>query len=94
MTWAHLIFFALYVGLGAMMIQSWLKRRSAVEAWRRAAGGAFDRKQKRFVTDLDLDHATLPDDARALLRESRNGFLIALSALMGLLGLQLFLMGL
>jgi hypothetical protein len=92
MAWAHLLFFAAYVGLGLELLRATFKRRAALAAWRAAAGGAFDRGQHRFVTNLDLDGARLPEPARRLLKESRQSMAICGVILIALLALQLLLM--
>jgi hypothetical protein len=91
-TAAHLVFFALYLGLGIVMVQATFKRRAAIQAWRESAKGEFDPVQRRFVTDIDLDRAALPPQARKLLLESRRDIAIATGAVLVLLCVQLFLM--
>lgn len=92
MALAHLLFFALYVGLGVMFVRAALMRREAVALWRAQAGGGFDKAQSRFVTELELDGADLPAQARALLRASRKAVFAGSMALAGLLALQLWMM--
>jgi hypothetical protein len=92
MAWAHLLFFALYVGLGIEMLRALFKRRDALSAWRAAVGGDFDKGQRRFVTSLDLDHARLPKDAVRLLQQSRRTLALCSVVLVALLALQLLIM--
>jgi hypothetical protein len=90
--WVHLVFFAVYVGLGAGFVRAVFQRREAVMIWRAAVGGAFDGHQGRFATELDLDRATLPPRAQLLLRESRRVVFGCSLVLLALLALQLWMM--
>ncbi|MGE3302570.1 MAG: hypothetical protein AB7M12_05600 [Hyphomonadaceae bacterium] len=62
----------IFTGAAAAMLRAIWLRREAVSFWRASAGGKFDAGQCRFVTDLDLDRARLPANARAKLAESRK----------------------
>lgn len=95
MAWAHMILFALFAGLGVEMVRAILQRRKAIALWRDAVGGGFDAREHRFVTDLDLDRANLPPDARAMLQRSRRSLMVCLIAMAVLLAVQMIvLMGL
>ncbi len=72
-----------YAGAGAAMIRAILLRRQAIAAWRRAAGGVFDRSAHRFANELEIDRAPrLPAEARRKLFESRRVLAIGFGALL------------
>lgn len=78
----ELIIMALiYAGAGVAIIRAIFLRREAVQAWRAAIGGDFDRRQHRFATELELDRARLPPEAARKLLESRRALLAGVSAL-------------
>jgi hypothetical protein len=80
----YLIVAMIFIGAAAAMVRAVLLRREAVSAWRAAVGGKFDARQRRFVTDLDLDRARLPPAALRKLTESRRALIAG--ALVGLIG--------
>lgn len=92
MAWVHLVLFALFTGVGVEMVRAIFQRRRAIALWRSSVGGGYDARQHRFVTDLDLDRADLPPDARALLLRSRRSLLACLIAMAVLMAVQVFVM--
>ena len=92
LAWAHLLFFALYVGLGIEMLRAIFKRRSALALWRQSVGGGYDKAQRRFVTNLDLDRARLPRAADDLMQQSRRTLAVCCVVLAALLALHLLIM--
>ncbi|MBL8550698.1 MAG: hypothetical protein JNJ73_12010 [Hyphomonadaceae bacterium] len=80
---AELVILALiYAGAGVAFVRAVILRREAVAAWRQAAGGTFDKRQHKFITDLDLDRARLPPLAARKLIESRRVLVAGSAALM------------
>ncbi|MET0182218.1 MAG: hypothetical protein ABW199_04960 [Caulobacterales bacterium] len=76
-----------YAGAGAAMIRAVFLRRDAVNEWRKAVGGEFDKRAHRFATELELDRAKLPPRAALKLLQSRR----VLVAGIGALAIALFL---
>lgn len=80
-----LLLWVIYSGVGVLMLKAALDRRRAVARWRAAVGGDFDKTQRCFVTELELDRRRLPPEAERLLRLSR----VSLSFGLGMVGLAL-----
>ena len=87
-----IILACVYFGAGVAMVRAILLRQAAVRAWRASIGGQFDRKQHRFATDLDLDRAKLPPEARAKLIESRRVLLAGFGALFAAVVMNFFVL--
>ncbi|MBI1185923.1 MAG: hypothetical protein GC206_01035 [Alphaproteobacteria bacterium] len=82
----------IYAAAGLAFVQAFLLRRAAVRAWRKSIGGAFDKRQHRFATELEIDRARLPPEAQRKLMDSRRVLVAASLALAVALALNLYVM--
>jgi len=82
----------IYAAAGLAFIQAFLLRRAAVREWRKTIGGAFDKRQHKFATELEIDRARLPPEAQKRLMESRRVLLAGSVVLAIALALNLYVM--
>jgi hypothetical protein len=81
-----------YAAAGLAFIQAWLLREAAVRAWRKAIGGQFDKRQRKFATNLEIDRARLPPEAQKKLIDSRRVLIAGSLVLAAALALNLYVM--
>ncbi|MFZ4120911.1 MAG: hypothetical protein ACOYKM_04535 [Caulobacterales bacterium] len=93
MVWRAILQGVIFGGVGVLMVKAALERRAAVSRWRAAVGGDYDKAQRCFVTELELDRRRLPPEAARLLRTSRANYAFGLGLMAFALVLQTMTLG-